>query len=92
MGGPITISDIDATIVSFGYKDVSGEDYKASVLVYDAAKDLKRAELTLSTTDITGLDVINVQVTYSVNGGTPTTSSLRLMLNIDSAEVTANDP
>jgi len=93
MGGPVTISDINSTIVSFEYKDLGGDDYKSSVLVYDAAKDLKRAELTLSTTDIQNLEAVDVRVTYSLNSGvSTTTATLRLAPDIGKAEVTANNP
>ena len=93
MGGPVTISDINSTIVSFEYKDLGGDDYKSSILVYDAVKDLKRAELTLSTTDIQNLEAVEVRVTYSLNGGvSTTTATLKLVLDIGKAEVTANDP
>ena len=89
MGGPVTI---DATAVTaFKYKDIGKEDYTDAVLTYDASTNVNRARLILSTSDIASIDVIASQVSYKMSEtAQPNTASLRLMLDVDKAEITAS--
>jgi hypothetical protein len=77
-------------ITAFKYKNVGRDDYIDAVLTYIETTNVKRVELTLSTTDLSDLEMIASQVTYIIT--TQTTASLRLKLDFDSAEVTAGEP
>ncbi|MCL1885421.1 MAG: hypothetical protein FWF98_01440 [Dehalococcoidia bacterium] len=89
-GAALITIDVTA-ITAFKYKDIDDDAFTDVLLRYDVTAGVKRAQLMLSTTDLSSLGMIESQVTY-LNGTNPSTASLRLVLDIDLAEVTTSEP